>query len=143
MRTKTLPAKERMLQQLTLFRGLGPKELHAVASLVDESSRPAGWTLMREGQGGDEAFIIVDGVASVTIDDAPVATLGPGDAVGEMALLDAAPRSATVRAETDLSLLVVTPQTLASLLAIPSVSRAMLRSLTARLRRAEGASEHW
>lgn len=143
MRSKTLAPKEQMLQQLTMFRGLGPKELQQVARLVDESRRPAGWTLMREGQGGHEAFIIVEGTATVTIADSEVAKLGPGDAVGEMALLDALPRSATVTADTDLSVLVLTPGAMSELLAIPSVARAVIRTMAARLRKAEGAPEHW
>ena len=143
MRSKTLLPKEEGLRKLTIFRGLDHKELRQVASLVDDARRPTGWTLTREGQVGQQAFIIVEGKAAVTINGERVATLGPGDAVGEMALLDASPRSATVTAETDISVLVLTPQALSQLLAIPAVARAMIRDMAARLRRAEGAPEHW
>jgi CRP/FNR family transcriptional regulator, cyclic AMP receptor protein len=143
MRNKTLLPKEESLRSLTIFRGLDHKELRQVASLVDEARRPAGWTLTRQGQGGQQAFIIVDGTASVTINGEKVATLSAGDTVGEMALLDAVPRSATVTADSEIEVLVLTPQTLTELLSIPSVSRAVIRSMAARLRRAEGAPEHW
>ena len=143
MRSKTLLPKEEGLRKLTIFRGLDNKELRQVASLVDDARRPAGWTLTREGQVGQQAFIIVEGTAAVSINGERVATLGAGDAVGEMALLDASPRSATVTAESDISVLVLTPQALSQLLAIPSVARAMIRDMAARLRRAEGAPENW
>lgn len=143
MRSKTLLPKEEGLRNLTIFRGLDTKELRQVASLVDEARRPAGWVLTKQGQGGQQAFIIVDGTATVTINGEAVASLAPGDTVGEMALLDAKPRSATVTADSDISILVLTPQTLTALLAIPSVSRAVIRTMAARLRKAEGAPEHW
>ena len=143
MRHKTLLPKEESLRSLTIFRGLENKELRQVASLVDEARRPAGWTLTKQGDVGSQAFIIVDGTATVSINDEVVAMLGPGDTVGEMALVDSSPRSATVTANTDISVLVLTPQTLDQLLAITAVSKALIRSLTARLRRAEGAPEHW
>lgn len=142
MRTK-LPGKEQMLQGMTLFRGLSPKDLRVVASLVDEASAPAGWTLMREGQVGSEAFILVSGRASVHIRDEKVGEIGAGEPVGEMALLDHAPRSATVVADTDVKLLVLTPQTLDQLLTIPRVARAIVQSMGRRLRDAEGAPQHW
>ena len=143
MRTKALLPKEEGLRNLTIFRGLDHKELRQVASLVDEARREAGWVLTKQGKGGQQAFIIVDGRATVTVDDQVVATLGPGDTVGEMALLDAAPRSATVVADTEISVLVLTPQTLTQLLDIPTVARAVIRSMAVRLRRAEGAPERW
>lgn len=143
MRTRTFAPKEHMLQQLTIFRGLNPKELQQASMFVDETTRPAGWVLMQEGQAGQEAYIIVDGTATVSRDGQDIATLGPGDTVGEMALLDALPRSATVTADTEISVVVVTPQSLTSLLAIPSVARALIRSMATRLRRAQGAPDHW
>jgi CRP/FNR family transcriptional regulator, cyclic AMP receptor protein len=143
MRTKTLLPKEEGLRNLTIFRGLDHKQLRQVASLVDEARRPAGWSLTTQGRGGQQAFIIVEGRATVSVNGQAVATLGPGDTVGEMALLDGAPRSATVTANTEIAVLVLTPQTLNELLAIPSVARAVIRDMAARLRRAEGAPEHW
>ena len=143
MRHKTLLPKEESLRSLTIFRGLENKELRQVASLVDEARRPAGWTLTKQGDVGSQAFIIVEGTATVSINGEVVAMLGPGDTVGEMALVDSSPRSATVTANTEISVLALTPQTLDQLLAIAPVAKALIRSLTARLRRAEGAPEHW
>jgi CRP-like cAMP-binding protein len=131
------------LRALTLFAELRPRELNRVAALVDRSRLPAGWRLMKQGQGGFEAFILLEGSAVVDIDGVEVATLGPGDTVGEMALLDALPRCATVTATTEVEVAILTPTALDEMLAIPPVARAVIASMAGRLRRAEGAPEHW
>jgi CRP/FNR family transcriptional regulator, cyclic AMP receptor protein len=131
------------LRALSLFRGLRSKELAHIAQLVEKSKLPAGWRLTKQGQAGFDAFILLEGTAGVEIDGIQVATLGPGDTVGEMALLDGAPRSATVVAQTDVEVLFLTPATMEALVAMPSVARAVIRSLAGRLRSIEGAPEHW
>ncbi len=142
MRSKTPTPKEELLKRLTMFKGLGAKELSRVAVLVDEVQLPAGSVLMREGRPGHEAFVLTDGQATVSLNGDELATLGPGDPIGEMALLDQAPRSATVTADTDVHLLVLTPQTFDQLLAEPPVAKALIRSLASRLRSVEGAPEY-
>jgi len=67
---------------------------------------PAGHRLTREGVVGREAFVVLDGEADVFVDGELIATVGPGDVVGEVAI-DAGPRSATVRARTAMRVLVV------------------------------------
>jgi CRP-like cAMP-binding protein len=62
---------------------------------------PAGQTLFNEGDHGNCMFVVQDGELEVIVHGKVVETLGPGSLVGEMALVDEAPRSATVRAKTD------------------------------------------
>lgn len=143
MRSKSPSPKEQMLKQVPLFSACSDKELSRIAALVDETDRPAGAVLVREGQAGNEAFVITSGQAKATLNGRELATLGPGDAVGEMSLLDNAPRSATVTAESDVHLLVLTHQTFDQLVSETPVAKALLRSLAQRLRHTEGAPETW
>ena len=76
-----------------------------MARASDELTLPAGRHLCEQGSVGREAFVIVGGSAEVRRNDRKVATLGPGDCVGELALLDHGPRTATVRAIDDVRVL--------------------------------------
>ena len=92
---------------------------------------------------GREFIVIVDGTATVAIDGQAVATLGAGDFLGEIALLDGGPRTATVTADTDLVAEVMSHQELASLLVnVPYVTRGILKGVAARLRAADATLVH-
>lgn len=93
------------LSTLEFFEEFSPKELKQVRALADEVSVEAGAVLIEQGDVGQEAFVICDGQAGVYVGGNRVATMGPGSTVGEMALLDRRPRSATVKALTDMELL--------------------------------------
>ena len=90
------------LEQMPLFRGVDRKELQRIAEAFDDATYLAGHGILTEGMAGPEFFIILDGSASVVIDDEVVATLQRGDFFGEVAALDGGPRTASVRAETQL-----------------------------------------
>jgi CRP/FNR family cyclic AMP-dependent transcriptional regulator len=90
------------LEKMPLFRDVSGRELRDVANRFDDATYLAGHGILTEGMTGPEFFIILDGTASVLIDDQVVATLGPGDFFGEVAALDGGPRTASVRAETQL-----------------------------------------
>ena len=90
------------LERMPLFRGVPPAEVEQVAAQLDDATYLAGHGVITEGMQGPEFFIILDGTASVLIDGDTVATLGPGDFFGEVAALDGGPRTATVRADTQL-----------------------------------------
>ncbi len=98
------------------------------------TSPPAGPSASK-GSIGREAFIIVDGTAEVRRNDKKVATLGPGDCFGELALLDHGPRTATVVATTDLKVLVLGAREFAGILdEVPPIAHKLLKSLAARIR---------
>jgi CRP-like cAMP-binding protein len=127
-----------MLRRVPLFAGLGRRELEEVARLTDEIELPAGRTLTTEGEYGHEFFVIVTGSARVERDGATLATLRDGDFLGEIALLDGRPRSATVTVAEPSRLLVLGHREFNSLLdRFPGIQREVLLALAARVRRAE------
>jgi CRP-like cAMP-binding protein len=79
-----------------LFTGLSTRQLHTVSRLGTRIERKAGTVLTREGRPGAEFFIIVEGTVEVRAGNRVLATRGPGDCVGEIALLAQRPRTATV-----------------------------------------------
>jgi CRP-like cAMP-binding protein len=99
--------------------------------------------LAHQGSPGREFYVILDGKASVSIDGSEVATLGPGDFFGEMALLDQGPRVATVMASTPMEVAVLDPREFSTLIEEhPGVARKVLKVMAHRLREAEKAPTH-
>jgi CRP/FNR family transcriptional regulator, cyclic AMP receptor protein len=127
--------KIELLAQMPLFSACTRRELGQVASLTVPAELPSGSILTREGAAGGLAYVIASGNAEVTRNGRRLATLGPGAVVGELSLIDGEPRSATVRARTDLDVLEVDRRDLDKLLRkMPSVRRKLLESLATRLR---------
>lgn len=123
------------LAQIRLFSSCNSKELAKIARASDELSLAQGKVLMSQGQPGREAFVIVDGRATVTIGDTDVAELGPGDHVGELALLDGGTRTATVTAATDMTVLVISQRAFFGLLdEVPGLARKILASIAGMVR---------
>src|SRR5690606_38844716 len=105
------------------------------AKASDEVKVSAGHQLCEQGQIGREAFVIVEGAAEVRRNGRKVATLGPGDCVGELALLDHGPRTATVTATEDSTVLVLAAREFAGLVdAVPAIGHKLLKALAARIR---------
>jgi CRP/FNR family cyclic AMP-dependent transcriptional regulator len=96
------------LKAVPFFSGMSKSELATVAQQTDEVDVPAGKVLTREGDFGEEFFLIDAGTAQVTRGGESIAELGPGDFFGEMALLGEDRRNATVTATTPMSLIVMT-----------------------------------
>jgi CRP-like cAMP-binding protein len=91
------------LRHVPLFSDLNQRELKRLARLCDDAEFEAGTTVLRQGQQrGIVFFVIIGGEATVSIDDAVVARLGPGEHFGALALISEGLRSATVTAETPL-----------------------------------------
>jgi cyclic nucleotide-binding protein len=84
--------KIKALSTVGLFSGCSKKELQSVARLCTPLSLEEGFVLTTEGTPGRECFVITDGKARVTIGGRKVGEVGPGECVGEMALLEARPR---------------------------------------------------
>lgn len=102
---------------------LPEEDLRVLASTGDRTSAPAGRRLMAEGQRGLESAIVISGEVEVVHDGRVVATLGPGDVVGELSLLDGLPRTADVRTSTDVELLVFSMRGLQQALATSAAVR--------------------
>ena len=142
MRTRA-DHKIELLSSVPLFSACTRKELRHIASLADRVDVEAGHVLTREGELGHEFFAIAEGTAKVSSKGRKLATLGPGDFFGEMSLLDQHPRTATVTAETPMSLYVVGAADFNRLLDdVPFVARKMLKGLAGRLRGATKSLTH-
>lgn len=111
-------------------------DLRSVASAVSgERAAVGGEVICAEGDKADRWWIVADGLADVTIGGLYIATIGPGETIGELALLDGELRGATVTAVTDMALHEIDGDVfLDALLASPRLSVALLRELATRLR---------
>lgn len=126
--------KVEALRKSPLFAGLSGRQLTQVARLTDDLEVPPGSVLCKEGAKGREFFVIIEGRAAVTRDDAEVATIGPGDFFGEVSLLEPVRRTATVTALTPLRFFLVSDTAFHGLLATdPEIERKLLRTLVHRL----------
>jgi CRP-like cAMP-binding protein len=92
------------LRSVSLFADLDDSELSQVALLFKQRRFSAGDTVVMEGADGAAFFLIESGEATVSVRGTERAGLGPGDHFGEIALLRDVPRTATVRAKTDVEL---------------------------------------
>jgi CRP/FNR family cyclic AMP-dependent transcriptional regulator len=88
--------KIELLRTVPLFAGLGRREIGRLGALTEEVDLPADRVLMRQGERGNEMMVIVDGAARVERDGELLREVGPGAILGEIALLDEGPRTATV-----------------------------------------------
>jgi CRP/FNR family transcriptional regulator len=91
-----------LLRKVNLFSGLDDRELENLADEFNERRFSPGDAIALEGEGGLMFFVVDSGEASVEVHGQQVGKLGPGDAFGEIALIDRRPRTATVTALTDL-----------------------------------------
>lgn len=132
-----MTSKNERLAAVPLFSHLGRRELDRVGEVVTEVRVKEGTVLGREGHHSSQAFVIVSGTASITIDGRKVATVGPGELVGEMGLLDGGPRVATITADEEMDVYVIEPGGFSPLLDEPSISKALVKSLAQRLRKAD------
>jgi CRP-like cAMP-binding protein len=123
------------LAKVPLFSSCSTRDLQKIAKAGDEVVMPAGSVIVDQGQTGREAFVILDGTALVKRNNKKVAVLGSGAVVGELSLLDHGPRTATVVAETDVSLLVIGQrQFLGVIDEVPALSHKLMATLAGRIR---------
>jgi len=130
--------KTDQLQEVPLFSSCTDKELAQIARACDELSVEPGALLVEEGTVGEDFYLIVSGEAEVVRGGHTVATVGPGQYFGELALLDQAPRNATVTARTPMTLLRLRRREFSAVLdSWPGVAHKLLEHMARRLRRAD------
>ena len=129
------------LREVEILGGLKDADLASLAGDLAERRVAAGDPIVGEGTGGVAFFFILEGETSVSVGGEEVATLGRGEYVGELALLDPeGPRSATVTAKTDVVLAAMSAwQFRPFVLAHPEVAWTLLQRLARRLRAAQSA----
>lgn len=128
------------LRKMPLFRGIDDQKLRLLAFMSERVRFDIGENIVEEGDFGDTAYIILEGRADVIIrtpgGEQMIATVKENDFVGEIAILIDVPRTATVRATTDLVALLVTKEKFFKLVAnFPDMSVEIMRSLAHRLER--------
>ena len=130
------------MRHTPLLQGLAEEDLERLHAMSHTTTIPAGTFLMREGEPGDTLYIIIDGELEILKSqggtERVIATRGPGEVIGEMAVLQRAPRFASVRTLRDSRLFMIDHDTLATLLSqSPSATQAILDTVVTRLRESE------
>ena len=123
-----------LLSEVQFFDGFSSEDLRRVVELSDEVELTAGNVLVDQGDPGTHCYVILEGNASVYVRGDHVATMHRGSMVGEMALVDHRPRTATVVADTDLDLLRFDSAAFAKLLEeMPKASERVMTLLRTRM----------
>ncbi|MDA8284921.1 MAG: cyclic nucleotide-binding domain-containing protein [Actinomycetota bacterium] len=134
--------KVEALARLALLEHCTRRDLTALASVAVEEDFPPGAVLTREGQRGGLAFVLLSGAASARRGNRRIATIRPGEIVGEMSLIDGAPRSATVTADDAVRALAINVDDFRALVGrSPRFTAALLRTLAGRIRDADRKGE--
>jgi len=126
------------LKQAKLLQGLPDSELRSLEKQMKTVQHPAGHEITVLGENGVGFMIILDGSVTVATVQGKSRKLGPGDSFGEMALLDHEGRSATIKADTDVSLATIPEWNFKPFLKEhPEVAYRLLQVLSQRVRQAE------
>lgn len=127
------------LAQVPLFAGLSPRHLKRIGDLTEEVRFMEGASVVRQGDAGDTFFVILEGEAKVAGPSGRVVNrLRPGEFFGEISLLDGGPRTASVVAETPLTMLALSRASLLRLVQRePAVGVRLLGHAAMMLRRLE------
>jgi CRP-like cAMP-binding protein len=127
-------AKIELLKRVPLFSACSKRELGEIAMLADELDLPKARNLTKEGTAGWEFIVLIQGEADVVRKGRVVNELGPGDFIGEIALVSGKPRTATVRTRGPARILVVTASGFRALMHdVPSIQDKVLAALAARI----------
>jgi CRP-like cAMP-binding protein len=122
-----------------LFQGLPDSELRSIERQMKTVKHPAGHEITMRGENGVGFMVITDGDVTVETVQGRARKLGPGDSFGEMALLDHEGRSATITADTDVTLASIPEWNFKPFLKEhPEVAFRLLQLLSRRVRQAEG-----
>jgi CRP/FNR family cyclic AMP-dependent transcriptional regulator len=127
-----------VIASVPLFESLSKRHVKKIAGLTSTARYHEGATVIREGDPGDSFFVTVEGQAKVVARGKTLARLIPGDHFGEISLLDGGPRSASVVAETPLTLLTISRSSFLKVVREDAdLARAMLASLARMVRRVD------
>jgi len=127
--------KRDMLRRVPLFTQCKTEPLDLISRLADEVDVADGYTLMRQGDIAREFFMIIEGKVRIERDGKTLKTLGPGDYLGEVALLSESPRTATAVTEGPAKLMVITHQGFNSLIdAHPAIRASIFEGVAVYLR---------
>lgn len=128
-------SKAEMLRGVPLFARCKGPSIALIERLTDEIDVPDGRVLMRQGDLGQEFFLILEGRVRIERDGRALATLGPGDHLGEIALVEEGRRTATATAEGPAKLLVIDHRGFNSLMdSSAEIRSAILAELASRVR---------
>jgi CRP-like cAMP-binding protein len=131
------PTAPEHLQAVPWFADCTEEQLLEMVRIAERLPIQAGEVILREGRLGRELFVILEGTATVTREGHVVNILHAGDYFGELAAIEAVPRSATVHATTDLEVLIVGPREFESMMEVPGFRNALLSGMSRRIREAD------
>lgn len=139
----TSDSKVALLRSIPLFQRLGKRELERLAQVADEVDVPSDRVLMREGERGAEMFVIASGRVRVDRKGERVDELGPGDWLGEMAIVSEGERTATATTTEPAHVFVLTHSDVHAVMDdMPTVRTAILECVADRIRKLEGQTTH-
>ncbi len=131
----TTVEKVLFLKSIDLFSQIPGEDLAAIALISTEERRDRGDEVFAEGESGDALYLVLDGRVRVHKQERVIAELGERECFGEMAILDAAPRSATVTAIDESNLLKITREDFQEIMTEkPEIAMGVIKVLTRRLR---------
>jgi CRP/FNR family cyclic AMP-dependent transcriptional regulator len=143
MATRADPVTE-LLGTIDLFEGFDRKHLRLVREISREHVFQPGEAIVKQGATDTRFFLILEGMAEVSVDGRFARAVGPGGFFGEIAMLDGGPRTATITAATDVSALSIASFNMRALLKEhPEMAIKVLEALCGRVRAINGSVAHW
>jgi hypothetical protein len=129
--------KSILLKSVSLFRDIPAEKLSRIAAIAEERAVPPGTVILKAGDFGESMFVVASGSVRVHLEDRELTVFHRGDCVGEMSLLDGAPRSASATALEQTTLLEIDQQNFYEVMeTYPEIMKEVVRLLTRRLREA-------
>jgi len=126
------------LKKVPIFKGIEPAKLRLLAFISERVSYDPGENLCVQGEAGDSAYVIMDGLADVVVNtpqgERPVAEVKQNDFVGEIAILCDVPRTATIKAKTEMNVLTISKDNFLKMLQeFPEMGLEVMRVLAQRI----------